>query len=85
MRLRDITIVCAALGIAGTSPVTARQVAVQTNVQANNQTGLPPAAAKKIPANSIAAVADKLNWEKVVEITKASFLNAWNLANEKSY
>lgn len=29
--------------------------------------------------------ADKLNWEKVVEITKASFLNAWNLANEKSY
>ena len=29
--------------------------------------------------------ADKLNWEKVVEITKASFLNAWNLANEKKY
>ena len=29
--------------------------------------------------------ADKLNWEKIVEITKASFLNAWNLANEKDY
>lgn len=28
---------------------------------------------------------DKLNWEKIVEITKASFLNAWNLANEKEY
>lgn len=26
-----------------------------------------------------------LNWEKVVEITKASFLNAWNLANESNY
>ncbi len=25
--------------------------------------------------------ADKLNWDKVIEITKASFLNAWNLAN----
>lgn len=29
--------------------------------------------------------ADKLNWEKVVEISKASFLNVWNLANEKTY
>lgn len=29
--------------------------------------------------------ADRLNWDKVVEITKASFLNAWNLANEKEY
>ena len=29
--------------------------------------------------------ADRLNWEKVVEITKASFLNAWNLANEEEY
>lgn len=29
--------------------------------------------------------ADRLNWEKVVEITKASFLNVWNLANEKEY
>ncbi|MFM7186464.1 MAG: hypothetical protein ACKO14_01470, partial [Armatimonadota bacterium] len=63
MRLRDISVVCAALGIAGTSPVIARQVAVQTNVQSNNQTGLPPAGAKKIPSNSIAAVADKLNWD----------------------
>lgn len=26
-----------------------------------------------------------LNWEKVVEITKASFLNVWNLANESNY
>lgn len=29
--------------------------------------------------------ADRLNWEKVVDITKASFLNVWNLANEKEY
>lgn len=29
--------------------------------------------------------ADCLNWEKIVEITKASFLNTWNLANEKEY
>lgn len=29
--------------------------------------------------------ADKLNWDKVVEISKASFLNVWNLANEKEY
>lgn len=27
--------------------------------------------------------ADKINWDKVVDITKASFLNAWNLANEE--
>jgi hypothetical protein len=26
-----------------------------------------------------------LNWEKVVEITKASFLNVWNLANKSNY
>lgn len=30
-------------------------------------------------------VASKINWNKVVDITKASFLNVWNLANEKSY
>lgn len=29
--------------------------------------------------------ADRLNWDKVVEVTRASFLNAWDLANEKSY
>ena len=28
---------------------------------------------------------DRLNWEKVVDITKASFLNMWNLANESDY
>lgn len=28
---------------------------------------------------------DKLNWNKLVDITKASFLNMWNLANEKEY
>lgn len=28
---------------------------------------------------------EKLNWEKVVDITKASFLNMWNLANEEKY
>lgn len=28
---------------------------------------------------------ERINWEKVVEITKASFLNVWNLANEKEY
>lgn len=27
----------------------------------------------------------KINWSKLVEITKASYLNAWNLANEKTY
>ena len=29
--------------------------------------------------------ADRINWEKTVDITKASFLNMWNLANEKKY
>lgn len=29
--------------------------------------------------------ADKINWDKLVNITKASFLNMWNLANEKSF
>ena len=29
--------------------------------------------------------AEKINWEKVVDITKASFLNMWNLANEKDF
>lgn len=28
---------------------------------------------------------DKINWEKVVDITKASFLNMWKMANEKSF
>ena len=28
---------------------------------------------------------EKINWEKVVDITKASFLNMWNLANEKTF
>lgn len=28
---------------------------------------------------------EKLNWDKLLNITKASFLNMWNLANEKSY
>lgn len=28
---------------------------------------------------------EKLNWNKLVDITKASFLNMWNLANEKTY
>lgn len=28
---------------------------------------------------------EKINWDKVVDITKASFLNMWNLANEKKY
>lgn len=28
---------------------------------------------------------DKINWAKIVDITKASFLNLWNLANEKKY
>ena len=27
----------------------------------------------------------KINWDKIIYITKASFLNAWNLANEKEY
>ena len=29
--------------------------------------------------------ADQLNWDKIVEITKASFLNMWKMANEKSF
>ena len=29
--------------------------------------------------------ADRLNWDKVVEITKASYLNMWNMANEKHF
>lgn len=28
---------------------------------------------------------EKLNWEKLVDITKAAYLNAWKMANEKSY
>lgn len=28
---------------------------------------------------------EKINWLKIVDITKASFLNMWNLANEKKY
>ncbi len=27
----------------------------------------------------------KINWKKLIEITKASYLNAWKLANEKEY
>lgn len=27
----------------------------------------------------------KINWDKVVDITKASFLNMWNMANEKNF
>lgn len=29
--------------------------------------------------------ADRINWGKVADITKAAFLNAWNLANEKTF
>ena len=29
--------------------------------------------------------ADKLNWDKVLNITKAAYLNMWNLANEEKY
>ena len=29
--------------------------------------------------------ANRLNWDKIVEITKASFLNMWKMANEKSF
>ena len=29
--------------------------------------------------------ADRLNWDKIVEITKASFLNMWKMANEKAF
>lgn len=28
---------------------------------------------------------EKINWDKVVNITKASFLNMWNLANEEKF
>lgn len=27
----------------------------------------------------------RINWNKLIEITKASYLNAWKMANEKSY
>lgn len=30
-------------------------------------------------------LADKINWDKLVEITKAAYLNLWNLANLKTY
>lgn len=29
--------------------------------------------------------ADKINWNKLVDITKAAYLNLWNLANTKTY
>lgn len=29
--------------------------------------------------------AEKLNWEKLIEITKASYLNVWNMANEEKF
>lgn len=29
--------------------------------------------------------AEKINWNKIVDITKASFLNMWKMANEKSF
>lgn len=29
--------------------------------------------------------ASKINWDKVIDITKASFLNMWNLANENKF
>lgn len=29
--------------------------------------------------------ADRLNWDKLTDITRASFLNMWNLANEETY
>ena len=29
--------------------------------------------------------AERINWDKLVNITKASFLNMWNLANEKTF
>lgn len=28
---------------------------------------------------------EKINWDKIVDITKASFLNMWKMANEKSF
>jgi hypothetical protein len=27
----------------------------------------------------------RINWNKIVDITKASFISAWNLAIEKEY
>ena len=29
--------------------------------------------------------AERINWSKLVDITKASFLNMWNMANEKTF
>ena len=29
--------------------------------------------------------ADRINWEKLTDITRAAFLNLWNLANEENY
>lgn len=29
--------------------------------------------------------AERINWEKLTDITRAAFLNMWNLANEKAY
>ena len=29
--------------------------------------------------------ADRINWEKLTDITRAAFLNMWNLANEETY
>ena len=29
--------------------------------------------------------AERINWEKLTDITRAAFLNMWNLANEKEY
>jgi hypothetical protein len=29
--------------------------------------------------------ADRINWRKLVDITKAAYLNLWNLANEENY
>ena len=28
---------------------------------------------------------ERINWNKLVDITKASFLNMWNMANEKTF
>ena len=35
--------------------------------------------------HKVSDTADKLNYSKLVDITKAAYLNAWNLANEKKY
>lgn len=35
--------------------------------------------------HKVSDTADKLNYNKLVDITKAAYLNAWNLANEKDY